>query len=375
MPHKSAPTQVAAIYFPSWHSDPRRDNELGAGFTEWQLVKDGKPRFDGHYQPIEPLWGHADETETMAMQRSCDAAARAGIHSFLWDWYWYEEADYLNRPLDETYLGLTEPGVGFALMWANHDWADVFPARTGVTPEVLHPGAVTEEAFVRMMDVVIARYFASPQYWRVDGAAWFTIYRLDVLLDGLGGVEATMRLLAEFRHKAEVAGVGALHFNVLDGWQALAAADIANLGIDSVGHYNWASVLPKDKGLDVDYAGWRTAAVAQWHRDHANFVEKTDGALRYIPNITMGWDSSARVSQDDQLIVSEWPFLPIVTGNTPGEFGQSCQAAHDFAAATTAGVVIVNAWNEWTEGSYLEPDKRYEYGYIQALAAVFRTQR
>ena len=34
-------------------------------------------------------------------------------------------------------------------------------------------------------------------------------------------------------------------------------------------------------------------------------------------------------------------------------------------------VLTINAWNEWTEGSYLEPDTVNRLGYLEALKAVF----
>ena len=251
-------------------------------------------------------------------------------------------------------------------MWANHDWRDVFPARTGVEPALVHPGAVSPDAFRHMCRIVIDRYLTHPSHWRIRGAAWFTVYRLDVLIEGLGGDAATRRALAWFRDAARAAGAGPLHLNCLDGWQRRTPAELAGLGIDSVGHYNWSSVLPLDQGLEIDYAEWRDAAVAQWSADRARLP-----ALGYVPNVTMGWDSSARVSPQDELVITDWPHLPIVIGNTPEEFGRSCRAARDFAAATGADVITVNAWNEWTEGSYLEPDRHHGYAYLDALRAVF----
>ena len=359
--------QTAAIYFPSWYDDPRRARDFGPGWSEWELVKAGRPRFEGHYQPIVPAWGHADESDPAVMQRSCNAASTAGIDAFLWDWYWYGEQDFLNRPLDETFLNLTDPGIKFALMWANHDWIDVFPARTGKPGDLFARGAVDPRQFADMADVIIERYFSHPNYWRPDGTTWFTVFQPTTLIAGLGGYDQTARSLEMFRKRTRDAGAGELHINAMGSFGDLSPEAVANLGFDSFGHYNWSGLMPKDQGLQVDYRPWREAAARQWRTDDARFQPWLDT----IPNLTMGWDSTTRVHQDDEIIVGNWPFLPVVTGNTPEEFAI---AARDIVAYINerqgSRIVTINAWNEWTEGSYLEPDDRYGMQYLDALRAI-----
>jgi hypothetical protein len=34
-------------------------------------------------------------------------------------------------------------------------------------------------------------------------------------------------------------------------------------------------------------------------------------------------------------------------------------------------ILTINAWNEWTEGSYLEPDTEHGFAYLEAIKQVF----
>jgi len=64
-----------------------------------------------------------------------------------------------------------------------------------------------------------------------------------------------------------------------------------------------------------------------------------------------------------------------MVGNTPAAFEEACRIIRDrlLAAPTRPKVVTVNAWNEWPEGSVLEPDQEHGYGYLEAIQAVFGT--
>jgi len=73
-------TTVAAYYFGNYHpGDPRNARQKGPDWTEWNLVREAKPRFPGHRQPRVPLWGHGDESDPAVMARKIDAAADYGV--------------------------------------------------------------------------------------------------------------------------------------------------------------------------------------------------------------------------------------------------------------------------------------------------------
>ena len=192
--------QVAAYYFPQYHRDPRNDRWHGPGWTEWALVRAATPRFPGHQQPKVPLWGYEDEADPAVMARKIDAAADHAVDTFIFDWYWYDGAPFLNGALDEGFLGApNNDRLQCALMWANHDWISIFPRAHDTTPRVLAPGATSRPQFEAAVEYMIERYFAHPSYWRIDGKPYFSIYELMTFVRGLGGADATRWALDWFR--------------------------------------------------------------------------------------------------------------------------------------------------------------------------------
>ncbi len=62
-----------------------------------------------------------------------------------------------------------------------------------------------------------------------------------------------------------------------------------------------------------------------------------------------------------------------MAGNTPEAFRAALQAIKERMDAVPSApkILTINAWNEWTEGSYLEPDTRYGMQYLEAIRDVF----
>ena len=89
----------------------------------------------------------------------------------------------------------------------------------------------------------------------------------------------------------------------------------------------------------------------------------------------MGWDATPRTCQSDIFTNSEYPFMAVMTGNTPERFKAALQAAKQFVdrKGGTQRILNINAWNEWTEGSYLEPDTTYKMEYLKVVRDVFRS--
>lgn len=369
--------EIAVYYFPNYHQDSRNACTHGEGWTEWELVKRALPRFQGHQQPKIPLWGYEDESDPLVMEKKIAAASGHGISSFIFDWYWYDDGAFLQRALEEGFLkAKNNSDLKFSLMWANHDWVDIHPAKRKKPYNVLYNGSVTETTFITATDYIIQNYFSHPSYWRVQGGLYFSIYELMSLVKGLGGVENTKKLLENFRTRVREAGLGELHLNaVVWGVQILPGEEkIENgnellkiLGFDSVTSYVWIHHQELKQFPATSYEKVREESV----KDYKTYSEQFD--LPYFPNVTMGWDSSPRTVQSDVYDNEGYPFMPILEGNSPDEFTISLKRVKHFLDQDNKNpkIFTINAWNEWTEGSYLEPDTIHGMGYLEAIREVF----
>ncbi len=371
--------QVVVYYFPNYHHDKQNELVHGAGWNEWELVRHALPRFPGHRQPRIPLWGYEDEADPSVMARKIETAAEYGIDCFLFDWYWYEQGPYLERGLDHGFLKApNNQRLKFAIHWANHDWIDIHPASyyhcTHNDHTVLYPGKISRKAFKNLVAYVIQNYFKHPSYWLIDGAPYFSIYDLASLLRSLGGIQEAAEALAYFRTETKSAGFPDLHLNqilwnaaVLPGEKAIENPNelLEKLGFNSFTSYVWIHHVLLDTFPETEFQTVFQKYMEYWSRITQEI------SLPYFPNASVGWDSSPRTLQSDNFSNLGYPFTPCIANNTPDRFAQALQEIKKEMDARDTRILTVNSWNEWTEGSYLEPDTMNGMGYLEAIRDVF----
>lgn len=369
---------VACYYFPNYHTgDPRNEQVHGKGWAEWELVKSAKPRFPGHVQPNIPAWGYTNEADPKAMAQKIDAAADHGIDAFIFDWYYYDDGPFLERGLDQGFLkAKNNRRMKFGLMWANHDWVDIHPKTLDARDRLLYPGKIKPETWERLTDEVINHYFKHPSYWKIAGRPYFSVYELYRLVDSFGSLDATRTALDRFRTKTKAAGFPDLHLNgvtwgvkILPGEKTVTnVAELAKrLALDSVTSYVWIHHVPLRQFPETPYQ-----SVMDEYFKYAEGVAGTFG-VPYYPNVTMGWDSSPRARQEDPFVNRGYPFMARMSGNTSEAFQTALERTREFLERRPADqrILNINCWNEWTEGSYLEPDTRTGMKYLEAVKAVF----
>ena len=373
---KSEDITVAVYYFPNYHEDIRNAAYHGKGWTEWELVKSARPRFENHRQPNIPAWGYTDEADPVQMAQKINAAVNHGIDAFIFDWYMYEDGPFLNRAIDEGFLKADNcDRIKFGLMWANHDWVDIHPYVKGEEQKLIYPGRVSPERFEEISDFIVEKYFTRPNYWKIGGKAYFSVYDVQKFVEGFGSMEATKAAMNRMREKAKAVGLGGVHWNLVAWGNPILPVEkasldtselIKTLGFDSCTSYVWIHhvELPETQ-TDFNYV--RDKYFTHWDK------AKEDYGVPYYPNVTMGWDATPRCDLDSKWEAVGYPFMNTIGNNTPENFKTALRKTKEKLLSDPKGpkILNINCWNEWTEGSYLEPDIVNGMKYLEAVKDVF----
>lgn len=362
---------VAAYIWPAYHDDPRfkEINIFPEGKGEWEAIYKAKPKFEGHRQPRVPLWGYLDEADPKVQEKKINTALKYGVNTFIFDWYWYDDKPFLERVLNEGFLkARNNEKMKFYLMWANHTQTGYLDPNEPDKSKVFWKGEVDFDIFDRFTDHVIKDYFMRPNYYKIDGMPVFAIYELSTFINGLGGMEEAKKALDHFRNKCVKAGLKGVHLQAIL-WHALPSTlsgvpgdksdtqenTVKYLGFSSLTNYQWVHFV----SMNQDYASWGEKAVSKYKEFSESF------SIPYFPHVSIDWDNNPRFPGGPQ---------PAVSNVTPQKFEKFLYKAKEFIDKhpNQTPLVTINAWNEWGEGSYLEPDTEYKYGFLKAVKKVFK---
>lgn len=379
MNSEEARPKVLAYYFPDWHRDNRNEQWFGSGWTEWKLVEQAMPRFEGHRQPRIPLLGYRDEANPTNAESDIELARLHGVDGFLVDYYWYDDGPYLDSALRNGILQAANVDrIEFALMWANHNLTDIFPAaEPGGQPRLLKSGAIDRQSFDAMVDEIVDTYFVHPSYLKVDGRPWLSVNEIGRFIEGLGGVEQAAAAVRHLDDRARERGFPGVHMDaVVWGFAVLPEAVVVRepanllkaLGFRSATSYVWVHHSDPST-MDFPIGDWAKVRDDAFH-EYASYAR--DLPVPFYPNVSVGWDSSPRTVDSVPFERVGYPWTPVFDAG-PEEFEEGLRRASDFLRDTKPAhpIITINAWNEWTEGSYLLPDTTHGNAYLEAIRRTF----
>jgi hypothetical protein len=351
----------AAYVYDGWHACPERDAHFRPGWTEWELLKDARPIFEGHVPPPLPEGGPYDDSLPQTWDRRIATARAFGVDVFVCGWFWSRGKKVFEAALDSGYLrSERRDDIRFAVFWANRMPHRVLPLRAAdpeAPPEYRKVYSDPDDV-VALIEDCAERFFARPSYWRIDGRPYFAIFDTTLFLRQLGP-ERARRALSRAKDRT-----GGLYVVAIDPdvpWRP----HLRDIGFDAVSHY---VLLPQWKGGPrlQDYEACARRREGEW----ASFEEAC--GLPYHPSAAVGWDATPRGVFHPHEPPDRFPWAPIVTDATPERFARHAAAAERFAVERRGGGApfFIASWNEWTEGHALEPCARVGDARLRALKAA-----
>lgn len=350
--------QAIAFNFPNYHPSPAQEKYFGKDWAEWQLIDRAKPLFPGHQQPKRPLWGSFNESDTGWAEQEIAAAADAGIHAFMIDWYWYNGTQILQEQLEQGFLkAANRERLKFAIMWANVDWNNQYPAVETAKDywdcATLYKQTYSLEDMDRIVDYWLDHYLLQPNYWRLNGLPVIQIFDVDHLLKTFSASQLH-RLFDQMRERCVKRGLPGLHLQTCG--YTLGKTPLKSVGIDSATSYHT---------FDRKFGYFQVNTFADGARQSVELWEQTAKSIDvpYFPDCPVGWDNSCRFGDRTNIFVSR----------TADQYELLLEAAkrHAVRHHIAEPVVFLSAWNEWSEDHYLLPDEVHGYGYLQAVRRQF----
>ena len=342
--------RVLAFYLPQFHAVAENDAWWGRGFTEWTSAARAMPRFEGHYQPRVPRdLGHYTLDGTATLRRQVEMARGAGLAGFVHYFYWFNGRRLLDQPI-EAMLADREVDFPFCLMWANENWTRRWD---GGDQDILIAQDYRAEDDAALVDC-FARHFRDPRYIRLGGRPLLMLYRPALIPDTRTTV-ARWRALFRARHGEDPVLVMAQSFDVTDP---------RPLGFDAAVEFpphKLVTGLPMRNGELTYFDPRATAQVFAYDDVAAASLSEAPPDFSLIKTAVPSWDNDAR-RQGTGLVLN---------GASPTKYQAWLSALVARAPASRiAGeaIVCVNAWNEWAEAAYLEPDVHFGGAYLNATA-------
>jgi glycosyltransferase involved in cell wall biosynthesis len=341
---------VLAYYLPQFHATRENDAWWGKGFTEWTNLARGLPRFGGHYQPRTPRdLGFYDLNDPATMRRQIAMAKAAGLGGFIFYFYWFDGERLLDSPI-ERFLADPTLDMPFCLMWANENWTRRWD---GLETEILisqdyRPS--DDESLIRCF----ARHFADPRYIRLQGRPVLMIYRPNIIPDATGTIarwrEMFQRITGEDPLMVMAQGFG--------------AADPREFGLDGAVEFpphklcaDLPSIADSLMWFDPDAQG----KIVRFEDAVRQSLDEPTPPFPLIKTACPGWDNDARREGKGM----------VVHGATPAAFEHWVSELVDRARTAPffgKAIVCINAWNEWAEGAYLEPDTHFGAAFLNAAS-------
>lgn len=353
-------TKVIAYYLPQYYHIDVNDRFHGKGFTEWTKATQAIPLFTGHNQPHLPYdLGFYNLLDIETIKRQVELAKMYGIYGFCIHWYWFSGVRTMEKPL-ELLLKHPEIDINYCLNWATENWTALWD---GGNNEMIFEQKLNEDDDYKLFCDLLP-YFKDPRYIKINNRPVFSIYNVSIFEK-----KRLTLLISNLRKYAEEAGLEGLYINLTNSGHFF--GDVEEYGADALQEFS-PSCLSVERYELNGYINPKFCGAVIDYPDISNkkkyFIEYA--SKKYYRSVLVGFDNSARKACSPNCVIFHGN-SPLLFKNWLTDVLIESKKIH----TPDEDIVFINNWNEWAEGSHLEPDLRYGYANLQAVKEALEEVR
>lgn len=369
--------KIIPFYLPQFHTIPENDEWWGKGFTEWTNVKKAIPLYEGHDQPRVPInENYYNLLDDNVKIWQADLAKKYGIFGFCYYHYWFKDGRRLLEKPAEQMLANKEIDLPFCFCWANENWSKNWD---GGNREIIMKQDYGEKQDWEKHFQYLLPFFKDKRYITVHGKPLFVIYKPEQIID-------LYQMVKYMRERAVEEGFPGICFafqfptyyadmyyrdDIFDYRIGFEPVYSRNLGsLREPGTSSKVTKLRKLLGENI-ISVYRKARSANMGINVGNpqqnlalyFYDETwDKILganwteEFLPGAFVDWDNTPRNKHG-----------VAYTGFSIEKFESYMTKLIARAKQENKPMLFINAWNEWGEGAFLEPDEKYGYRKLEAV--------
>lgn len=368
--------KIIPFYLPQYHTIPLNDKCWGKGFTEWNNVKKAEPLFEGHDQPKIPLNNnYYNLLDDKTKEWQANIAKKYGIFGFCYYHYWFQDGQKLLEKPAEQMLQNENIDMPFCFCWANENWSKNWD---GGNREIIMEQNYGSKEDWELHFQYLLKFFKDKRYITIDGRPLFIIYKPEQIVD-IYQMTLYMRKRAKeegfpdlclafqfpsyyadmyyredvFDYRIEFEPVYSRNINSMKRPGTNQKVTMARkiFGEDILSVYRkkrmnkTRSAWPKSQSLGMFFYDemWKIILNAKWEKD-------------FLPGCFVDWDNTPRNKHG-----------VMFTGFSIEKFSSYMKQIVQRANKEKKPLLFINAWNEWGEGAFLEPDEKYGYKKLEAI--------
>ncbi|MBO4718249.1 MAG: glycoside hydrolase family 99-like domain-containing protein [Prevotella sp.] len=353
-------TRIIAFYLPQFHSIPENDEWWGKGFTDWVNVKKARPLFKGHQQPRIPLnENYYDLSKVDTLQWQAKIANEYGVYGFCFYHYWFNGKLLLEKPA-EMLLADKSIALNFCFSWANEPWARTWD---GKAKQVLMPQSYGGKDDWEKHFYYLLPFFKDERYIKENNCPMFLIYRSC-------SIPCAAEMMEEWNEMAKKAGFNGIHFveTLRNGKR-----EKRNLPFKAKVEFEPARTNMQQHPVILNYKRVRRRIINIINNifhctiplnkpfpfvDVAQRSIEKKSPVGTYGGVFIGWDNTPRRGLAGTIVLP--PSKAEFKQYFKTKMEQTLNVYH-------TNYVFINAWNEWAEGTVLEPDETHQYEYLEAI--------